>query len=295
MKKIVTVILINYCCLSDTIECLKSLKLSDYDCFDICLIDNYSQDRSETALREYISDLGNALKIVFIQSGYNGGFSYGVNIGIRYAEENKSDYVLLLNPDMIVQKDMLSSLVNCAEKYHERTMVTGCIPSYAADGGICYPGNRINYFTKKPLEDKKPLSCEKEVALAAGCLLLIPMEIIKTVGYWDERYFMYFEDMDYSYKVKKAGYKIICTPKAIAYHKVSASSKCDPEVKIFYNMRGKILFLYTHHRLYFFPYIIFIYIKTLLKFFLLREKIVGLRLDAIRSAVSSIMKERINK
>ena len=117
----VAIILLNYCNYEDTITCVKTLKKIDYENYIIFIIDNHSPNESLKKL--YILK---EPKIQIIDSGKNGGFAYGNNIGIQYALEAGMDYILLLNND--TQISFLSLLIREYKKLREiLLLVESCI------------------------------------------------------------------------------------------------------------------------------------------------------------------------
>ena len=106
MKDLVYIIILNYNNWPDTLKCLQSIKKIDYPNYKIILVDNNSAQKAE------IFDPD----IYIIYNSKNLGFAGGNNIGIKYALENKADYILLLNNDTIVSKDFLTKLVTEANR-----------------------------------------------------------------------------------------------------------------------------------------------------------------------------------
>jgi len=171
--------------------------------------------------------------IVFIQTGDNLGFAGGNNVGIRYAlAKDDFDSVVLLNNDTVIKRDTISNLINARIKYGERAIYGGRIYYYSDPSKIWYDGGKFNEWIgrsvhinmgKSKNEIKGDLTI-KEVNFITFCYVLIPKFILKNIGLLDESYFMYVEDLDYSYKVWKAGYKLYNISNAEIWHKVGASS-----------------------------------------------------------------------
>ena len=227
-SKRVSIILVNYKNYYDTLECLESLKKINYHNISIIVVDNDSKDNSVEILRKHMD---NRVKIV--ESGFNGGFAFGNNIGIRMALEENSDYVLLLNNDTIVDKDFLTPLICVAEKDENVGIVSSRIMFYPETDIIWYAGGKvdwnnlraIHYGLKEKITDK--YLNETTVDFASGCCMLIPKKVIGAVGLLPEEYFMYYEDMDYCIKVMDKGFKIKYVPESVIYHSVSSSSGGD--------------------------------------------------------------------
>lgn len=218
----VAIILVNYNTYEDTCECVKSLENIDYSNYEIYIIDNNSGDVN--ALKTNVF-LNNMCKIIYANE--NGGFSYGNNIGIKQAIIDNADYVLLLNNDTVVKSDFLTRMV-CTAKEEHCGMVSGRICYYSDKNKINYRGGYFNRSTGfcgyYPTNDYDVNdSLRKYISFATGCVLLIPVSTIKKIGYLDENYFMYGEDVEYSCRVNDNKMKIIYCDDSIVYHKISAS------------------------------------------------------------------------
>ena len=242
MKK-VAIIILNYKNSKDTIECVESLEKINYKNFNIIIVDNDSKDDSVEILRNHFKD-----KHIILNSGKNGGFAYGNNIGIKYALENGADYVLLINNDTIVEDDFLNVLVETAEKDKGVAIATGLIMNYYDKSKIWYNGGEIDWnkfygYHLNERENFNVISEEKEITFATGCLMLIRKDIFKNIGFLSEEYFMYYEDVDFCAKVQNKGYKIVYNSNSKIYHKVSASSgEEESPFAIEWNTRNRLRF-----------------------------------------------------
>lgn len=238
MKK-VAIILINYNQYALTKECIKSIRNSTYVDYEIIVVDNNSVDDSVEKLRKLTDE------IVLIESKENLGFSYGCNIGIKYAEKNGFDYVLLLNNDTEIDSKMIENLINNIGKN------VVCVPKmyYYDSGKIWYAGGIINRNKGNAQhigigkDDCELYSKDKIVDFATGCCILIPINIIKKVGYLDEKYFMYCEDLDYSLRLVEKKIKIKYIASATLRHKVGSSSGKKSKLNVYYSTRNRLYIL----------------------------------------------------
>lgn len=245
MDKKVSIILLNYKGTKDTLSCIESLEKIEYDNFEIIIVENDSPDDSYEVLSEAIGN-----KHTLIKSPSNGGFAKGNNIGINYALEKGTDFVLLLNNDTLVEKDFLREMINC---YHRNKTVgmVGCKILYESRRDlIWYGGGELNLKRFYGLhhgegqKDCEDFNTEKEVTFNTGCVMLIPREVIQKIGTLPEEYFLYYEDVDYSLSVQEAGYKIYYCPRAVVYHKVSASTGGEESpFAVEWNTRNRIIFM----------------------------------------------------
>lgn len=240
---VVWIVLLNYKGCQDTIECIESLEQITYRNYKIIIVDNNSKDGSEEILRNKFP------QHIVIQSGENLGFSGGNNVGIKYALENGADYILLLNNDTLVEPDFLNPLVEEAEKDKAIGIVAGKINYYYDKNIIWSAGGYISeikgcgYHYGINEVDVGQYDKKREVTCLTGCLQLIKKEVIKEVGLYDEDYFLYFEDVDYCYRVKKHGFKLVYVPQSKIYHKVSASAGEESSLALYYNHRNRLLFV----------------------------------------------------
>lgn len=205
----------------------------------------------ENAIEKGFNGITTNYPLIFIQTGENLGFAGGNNVGIRYAlAKDDFDSVILLNNDTVIKKDTISNLVNARMKLNEKAIYGGRIYYYSESNKIWYDGGKFNEWTgssnninmgKLKSEIKEDFLI-KEVNFITFCYVLIPKFILKNIGLLDESYFMYVEDLDYSYRVWKAKYKLYNVSNSEVWHKVGASSGED-EVSAFsayWMMRNRV-------------------------------------------------------
>jgi len=163
--------------------------------------------------------------LVFIQTGENLGFASGNNVGIRYAlAKDDFDSIVLLNNDTVIGKDSISKLFETKENYGDNAMYGGRIYYYYDMNKIWYDGGHFNKWLGRAthINMRKrniPIKPVLEVNFITFCFVLLPKHIIKEIGLLDESYFMYVEDLDYSYKVWKKGYKLYHVSSSQIWHK----------------------------------------------------------------------------
>jgi len=240
------IILLNYNGYDDTIACFESLQNITYQNYNIVIVDNNSPDKSMDRINKYIMDKnlkslffesfdmainysGEFPKISLIQSGYNGGYGHGNNIGIKYALQNKTDYILLLNNDTIVKANFLQPLVELSEKDKNIGIASSKIYFYDKPDTIWFNGGQFSpckakvehfNFNEKDIGQTP----QNPVTFISGCMWLIPKKVLEDVGFINEEYFMYIEDLEYCQRVLKKGYKLKVYEKGNVYHKVGSSS-----------------------------------------------------------------------
>ncbi|MDD6644494.1 MAG: glycosyltransferase family 2 protein [Oscillospiraceae bacterium] len=244
MEPLVCVILVNYNGVSDTEECVKSLKECNYTNLHIVIVDNGSL----TGKVEY-NEIITKDKCEIIYSKDNVGFAGANNIGINRALEINADYVLILNNDTVVHKDFLFPLIDACKENPKIGIATGKIyyfdePEYLWFGGSYYDESlsecKIDGIGKK---DSEEYSAEKYIPFATGCLWLIPKNVLSTVGLMSEEYFLYYEDADYCERLKNKGYSIKYIPSSVIYHKESRSTKKGSPLYHYYITRNYLYYI----------------------------------------------------
>ena len=246
MKEKVFIVLLNYNGYKDTIECVNSLEKIITDNIKIIVVDNKSTDNSIEEIEKNIND-----KIILLRAEANDGFSAGNNIGIKYALENNADYVLLLNNDTIIEEDFLTPLVSFSNENKDCGCISCRIYYNAERNKIWFDGGDFNPLICRAKhyrfnEEKSDINGINEAGFISGCCMLIPTEVIKNIGFMDERYFLYVEDTEYSLRIKKGGYKLYWDSDHKIYHKVSSTTKNISNMVQFYEIRNRLLLRDTY-------------------------------------------------
>ncbi|MBT3442419.1 MAG: glycosyltransferase family 2 protein [Flavobacteriaceae bacterium] len=269
-KLSIAVILVNWKKYNLTSKCIDSLNKSNYKNFKIILVDNEYSEKSLIELKNKHKEL-----IVFKEKN-NLGFASGNNIGIRYALENDYDYIMLLNNDTEVTENFILPLVERMEKNLFLAAVQPLILNFSNKSIIWNAGGKLNKFlglTSTRLNNNKLNSSivfDDYTDWISGCCILIKSEILTKVGLLDEKFFNYYEDVDWSLRMKNLGYDLGFVKESIIYHHGSSSSKNKKtkegviSSKIHYfNIRNHILLLKKHKNLFnFFGIVFFQIIKT---------------------------------
>jgi len=150
--------------------------------------------------------------------------------------EKGAEYILLLNNDTTVKNDFLEILVKYAEQNSDLGILSPKILYYNSDL-IWSMGGAINYLTGFSIMLGKGKNSNQyntiiESDFVTGCAMLIKRKVVEDIGLLDPIYFAYYEDVDYSYRVRKAGYKIKVIPNSVIWHKKSASAGIKGSNKI---------------------------------------------------------------
>lgn len=234
----VSIIILNWNGLKNTIECLESLKKITYPNYEMIVVDNASEGNDADILEEKYKDY-----IRVIRNKENLGFAGGNNVAIRQVlKEGKSDYILLLNNDTIVEPNFLNELV---KHYDELTGI--CAPlifNYYNQNEIWSSGGKFDILKGTYSNSKKPIKGkQKETSFITGCCWLLKKEIFQKIGLLDERYFLYSEDVDFCYRLRKKGYKLKIIPSSVIFHKVSKGTSKKPFLMYYYFHRSKLIFI----------------------------------------------------
>jgi GT2 family glycosyltransferase len=214
-------------------DCLKSIKKCENEVsFEVIVSDNASQDGSAEMVRK-------DFPWVKVMEGENVGFSKGNN---RARHEAKGDMILFLNPDTIVNKDVLKETVAYLKEHKDVGVVT-CklvLPSGEVDKDArrSYPTPWValthlvlkldRIFPKSKLFARYwygwiPENVTHEVEAVQGAFFLTWKKILDSVGWFDEDYFFNAEDIDLCWKIHEKGWKLIYYPKVFIYHVKGAS------------------------------------------------------------------------
>lgn len=231
----VYIILVNYNGYLDTIECIASLLQIKYNDYKIVVVDNASNDAEKIRQDSFIN--ANAH---IIYSNENLGFSGGNNLGIDYALQNDADYVLLLNNDTIVDPLFLGELIKVIQTDAKIGITTGDIFYCSEPEKLWYSCGNYNRTTGITTMCVKCTENVREVNFACGCLALISINLIKSVGKLDESYFLYSEDTEYGCRATDNGWKIVWTRRAKIYHKISSSTVVNSNFQKYYLTRSNL-------------------------------------------------------
>ena len=267
----VTIIILNWNRLKDTLECLESLKeMSLRDCrLSVLVVDNASSDNSVTEINKFLNSKSNNnnKKITWklIKTDENLGFAGGNNFGISYSLEESPDYLILLNNDTLVDKNTLNGLLDAAKDDPDAAIISPKI--YFAKGFefhknrykknelgkvIWYEGGIIDwndiYGNNNGVDevDNGQFNKTTDTDFATGACMLLNCVAIRKVGMFDEKYFMYFEDVDLSQRMKKHGWKVLFTSQAKLWHKVAQSSGVGSELNDYFITRNRLLFAFRY-------------------------------------------------
>lgn len=238
----VWIILLNWNNSEETLECLDSLAKVAYPSMQVVVVDNGSEKDEYNILEQGLKKIKPTEAVILLSKRENFGFSGGNNVGIRYALDHKGDFVMLLNNDTRVDSDFLKPLLDAAANHSDGGFFSPLIYYYDRPGRLWFSGGAIAWFHLSRIgehEDKAEGKGAYETAFLSGCGLFMRREALAHVGDMDERFFLYFEDIDMSIRAQRAGWKTMIVPASRIWHKVSHTTL--PRL-------GSARLLYYHHR-----------------------------------------------
>lgn len=248
----VTIVILNWNRIADTLECLESLARVDYPSFSIIVVDNGSTDGSPAAIERWGRE---NLPLALIRNAENLGFVRGSNQGMRHALAAGTEYVFLLNNDTVVAPDVLELLVATAERSDDIGMVGPKIYQYGKDSILDSAGTRTipwlaqGFLIGHGNVDHGQYDDPGDLPYVTGTALLVKRTVLEKVGLMDEDYFCYFDDFDWGVKAREAGYRLLFVPKAVVHHKGSRTAGFNSPFYIHHMARSRILFARKNVRL----------------------------------------------
>jgi GT2 family glycosyltransferase len=234
----VAVLILNYKRFDDTVECVESVLQSDYDNYEIILIDNDSRDDSARRIAQKFPTLE------LIANPVNVGYAEGNNIGMRRALDKGAEYVFVLNNDTTLEPDAIRKLVQAGEADKAATIIAPKICFYDDKKMINSCGTRMDWFKLRPHKgacfekDQGQYTAIEEKEIFPGAAFLFKKELFEKVGYFDARFFLIHEDAEICLRNRARGFKNIIVPSAAVYHKVSRTLSAYPFLTEYYSTRN---------------------------------------------------------
>jgi len=238
---LVSVIVLNYNAGELLLNCIESIKKSAYKNLEIIVVDNISTDKSQKICKEKYPD------IKLIQNDENFGYCEGNNIGIR---EAKGDYIIILNPDTIVESNWIEELISAYNKFGEGLYQPKHL-SLNEKTVYMSAGNMLNIFgfgyaREKGNKDENQFNKIEEISYASGTCLFTSSAVLKKVGLFDPFIFLYHDDLDLGWRASQLGIKSYYVPTSLIYHAESYSLKWNAE-KFYWLERNRKYCILTHY------------------------------------------------
>jgi len=265
VKKL-SIVILNYNDFNLTKECvdsiLTSVKSSSSSGLQLEIVVVNNGPKNKISADQILSEQSELIpNVTVINNNRNLGFTGGNNVGIKHALDYGADYIMLLNNDTLIKNPFWQSMINYLESNLEVGILGPKIyfaPGYEfhknkyseKDQGkvIWYAGGEIDwgnvYSSHRGVDEVDQGQYDEidETDFISGCCLLGRRKVWEAVGLLEDKYFLYYEDSDYSMRVKKHGWKTVFFPKAKIWHKNAGSSQCGGVLQDYFITRNRLLF-----------------------------------------------------
>ena len=219
MKPLISIIILNYNAGNLLIDCVSSIQKSAYTNFEIILVDNISKDNSHKKCKD------NFPTIKLIENKENLGYCEGNNIGLRTA---KGEFVVVLNPDTIVDSNWLDELLeahqNNGEGLYQPKFLATSDNSMLLSTGQMIQLFGFGYSRSKGDKDEKLFEKIERVDYASGTCLFTSKKILKKIGLFDPFLFAFHDDLELCWRAALNRIKSFYVPKSIVYHPIEGTS-----------------------------------------------------------------------
>ena len=245
----VSIVVLNWNGADDTIACLDSLQALTYPNFSVIVVDNGSSDDSLLHLRPYEAPY----PLTLLETGQNLGYAGGNNVGTRHALEQGAEFVLVLNNDTVVAPDLLERLIESAQRNPNAGVFSARILYFDAPEKVWFDGARWNTSTLNmewPGQDAEEPSLgldDHDTDYACGAALFFRAEVARQIGLLDESFFLVWEEVDWCFRAREAGWRNLVVPAAKVWHKIGVSfgSESSP-LRVYFSVRNQLLWFSRH-------------------------------------------------
>jgi len=245
-QPLVSIITVNYNQLEITCALFDSIRRNSYKNIEVILVDNASRENPQN----YVSN--NYPEVKFLRSEKNLGFAGGNNLALP---EVNGDYLFFVNNDAEITDNCIEILLSQFAANPKLGIISPRLCYYPSEETNrkqllqfvgCTP---VNNFTARNKtiglleEDKGQYTTPRPIPYIHGAAMMIPLDVIKVTGPMDEMFFLYYEELDWSERIRKAGYEVYVDPNALVFHKESVSVGKISTLKTYYLNRNRILFM----------------------------------------------------
>lgn len=239
-KPLVSIMSVNFNQTQLTIELIESLKKVTYPNIEIVIVDNGSERDNPDPIGEKFPE------IKFLKTGKNLGFAGGNNFGLKFCT---GEYIFFVNNDVLVEPGFLEPLVEHFKTHPKCGMASPRIVYHQPEGLLQYAGTTpINPYTvrNKGIGYREPDTGQyrdvRPTAYIHGAAMMVPRKVIDEVGMMYEDYFLYYEEVDWNERIRKAGYEIWYVGTSQIIHRESVSVGGMSPLKVYYLNRNRLLF-----------------------------------------------------
>jgi len=212
------IVILNWNGLHDTLQCLQTVYNMDYANYEVIVVDNASTDGSNRVIPQEYPE------VIYLRNEINLGYTGGNNIAIRHALNRDAEYVWLLNNDTAVEPDCLRKIVEVAESAPEIGLVSPLVCYYDNPEIIQFCGNFVDWEKHDFIDVRQRPQLPDTPLTLWGTALLAKRALVETIGLFNENFFAYYEDQEYSLRTLNAGFKTRIVTEARVYHKDSRST-----------------------------------------------------------------------
>jgi GT2 family glycosyltransferase len=247
----IDIVIVNWNAGEMLFNCVNSVLSSEFQNFSILIMDNGSTDKSCSNL-----PLNDKIRIHYLNKNF--GFGNACNQALKHC---KGDYILLLNPDAVINENTLQqamefmhhndfAVYGTAQIGDDATLMKTCgrypnFFTFCNDVLGLYQLNK-NFFKNGFIQYDWNHDTSKQVQHVMGSFYLVRKKVIDEIGFMDDRFFVYMEDLDLSLRITKAGYKIFYDKDNIIYHKGGGVSQQIKSTRLFYALHAKYCFVKKH-------------------------------------------------
>ncbi len=276
-QPLVTIITVNYNQLEITCALFDSIRRNSYKNIEVILVDNASKENPQSYVQEKYPE------VIFLRSDKNLGFAGGNNLALPKVN---GEYLFFVNNDAELTDNCIETLLLQFDKNPKLGIISPMLCYYPSEETdhkkiVQFAGSTpVNNFTARNKtignleEDKGQFTEAKEIPYIHGAAMMIPAKVMEVTGPMDEMFFLYYEELDWSERIRRAGFEVYVEPNALVYHKESVSVGKLSTLKTHYLNRNRILFMRRNKSGFnFILFIIFLLFATIPKntiLFLLR-------------------------
>ena len=245
----IAIVILNWNGWRDTLACLASVAALTYRNYRAIVVDNGSEDDSLEYLREFDAPFAHTL----IEIGRNLGYAGGNNVGVQTALADGADFILILNNDTTVAPDLLERLTEAAQRNPDAGVFSARIMYFDEPGRVWFDGARWNSSTLRlewpgqNAEEGDLVPFDHQTDYACGAALFFRAEVARQIGLLDESFFLVWEEVDWCFRARKAGWKNVVVPTAKVWHKIGVSfgDESSP-LRTYFSTRNEMLWASRH-------------------------------------------------
>ncbi|WP_420386827.1 glycosyltransferase family 2 protein [Roseivirga sp.] len=236
-QPLVSIITVNYKQRLVTGELLKSISQLDYPNLEVIVVDNGQKENDSAYYHSILPE------VRVLNSEVNLGFAGGNNVGMMVAE---GDYLFLVNNDTELENGLIESLVSRFTE-PEIGAVSPVLRYFDHPEKIQFAGfTKINSLTGRNETFRAIQKTEPyDTPYFHGAAVMIRKEVAKATDYMPEEFFLYYEELEWSYRIRQHGYRILVDPDVSVLHKESISTGKNSPLKVYYQNRNRVHFMRT--------------------------------------------------